>query len=107
MSWGGAAVAKGNSILPLLVDAFAWAAGLNVAVLTRYEFGLDARHAAGTIPAVALAVLLQAAFGHARHLYRGRYPFGTLEDVRTVWQTVLATTVALLVLDLLLPGTRV
>ncbi|WP_433359660.1 polysaccharide biosynthesis protein [Actinoplanes sp. CA-142083] len=100
-------MARGNSIVPLFVDALAWAAGLNLAVLTRYEFGLDARHSAGTVPMIALAVLLQAALGHARHLYRGRYPFGTLEDVRTVWQTVLVTTIALLVLDLLLPGSRV
>ncbi|MFI5892304.1 polysaccharide biosynthesis protein [Actinoplanes sp. NPDC051513] len=100
-------MARGNSIVPLFVDALAWAAGLNLAVLTRYEFGLDAHHSAGALPMIVLAVVLQAALGHARHLYRGRYAFGTLEDVRTVWQTVLATTIALLLLDLLLPGSRV
>ena len=93
--------------LPLLVDAVAWAAGLHLAVLTRYEWGLDGRRETGLVPMIVLAILLQAAFGHARRLYRGRYPFGTLEDVRTVWQTVLATTIVLLILDTLLPGNRV
>ncbi|MFC7277811.1 polysaccharide biosynthesis protein [Paractinoplanes rhizophilus] len=92
--------------LPLLVDAVAWAAGLHLAVLIRYEWGLDERGEAVLVPMILLAILLQAGFGYAGRLYRGRYPFGTLDDVRTVWQTVLATTIALLVLDLLLPGSR-
>ncbi|MFF5296396.1 nucleoside-diphosphate sugar epimerase/dehydratase [Paractinoplanes globisporus] len=100
-------MSAGKRFLPLFVDALAWAAGLNLAVLTRYEFGLDARRTAGTVPMIALAVALQAAIGHARHLYRGRFPFGTLDDVRAVWQCVLAATLALLVLDQLLPGERV
>jgi FlaA1/EpsC-like NDP-sugar epimerase len=94
-------------ILPLVVDALAWAAGLHIAVLTRYEFGLDVYREAGLAPMIALAVGLQAAFGYAFNLYRARYRFGSLEDVTALWRTVLATTVVLLWLDLLLPGYRV
>jgi FlaA1/EpsC-like NDP-sugar epimerase len=94
-------------ILPLLVDALAWAAGLHLVVLARYDFGFDLHREAGLAPVIALAVALQAAFGYATNLYRGRFPFGTLDDVIALWRTVLATTAVLLGLDLLLPGHRV
>jgi FlaA1/EpsC-like NDP-sugar epimerase len=93
--------------LPLLMDALAWAAGLHLAVLTRYEFGLDLRTESGLLPMIALAVALQAGFGYATNLYRARFRFGTLDDVLALWRTVLATTVVLLAVDLLVPGHRV
>lgn len=97
----------GRKAIPLFVDALAWVVGLNLAVLARYEFGFDAGRFLSAVPMVLCAVALQAGLGAARHLYRGRYPFGTLEDVRSVWQAALATTVVLLVFDLVLPGSRV
>src|SRR3954452_5432589 len=87
----GGAFVIGRRYLPLLVDALAWAAGLHLAVLTRYNFGLDGRREAGLVPMVSLAVALQAGFGYAGNLYRARFPFGTLDDVIALWRTVLAT----------------
>src|SRR3569833_2669587 len=75
-------------LIPLAVDGTAWAAGLTAAVLTRYELEMDGRRAGGLAAAVAVAVLLQIAVGHARHLYRGRYPIASFEEVRAVTGSV-------------------
>jgi FlaA1/EpsC-like NDP-sugar epimerase len=83
-----------------VLDAAAWAIGLCAAVLTRYEFGLTAAQALATSVAVLLAVVLHHLAGHALFLYRGRYPFGTFEEVRVVFGAVLATVLVLLAADI-------
>ncbi|MFC7528293.1 polysaccharide biosynthesis protein [Actinoplanes sp. GCM10030250] len=88
-------------ILPLVVDAAAWAAGLLIAVLTRYG-ALNRDRIAGTVAAALLAVVLQAAIGHTRHLYRGRYRYASFDEVRAVAATTVATGAGLLVVDVLL-----
>ncbi|MEU4692652.1 polysaccharide biosynthesis protein [Actinoplanes sp. NPDC023714] len=88
-------------LLPAAVDAAAWVAGLFAAVLMRYGADLDRRRLAGFLLASALAVVLQLAFGHARHLYRGRYPYASFEEVRAVAVTAAGTAAVLLVLDVL------
>ncbi|MCU7722680.1 polysaccharide biosynthesis protein [Actinoplanes sp. KI2] len=93
--------------LPLLADALAWAAGLQLALLARYEFGLSLRMESGLVPLIVFAVGLQAAFGFVTNLYRARFRYGSLDDVVALWRTVLATAAVLLVVDLLLPGDRV
>ncbi|RZU50147.1 FlaA1/EpsC-like NDP-sugar epimerase [Krasilnikovia cinnamomea] len=57
-----------------------------------------------TLVAIACAITLQTAIGHQQYLYRGRYGFGTFEEVRAVSTTVLAVVVVLSVVDLLVPG---
>ncbi|MET0423599.1 MAG: nucleoside-diphosphate sugar epimerase/dehydratase [Actinoplanes sp.] len=89
-------------LLPLLVDGLAWAAGVILAVLTRYEFDLDAERIAGAVFAALIAVALQTGLGYSRYLYRGRYAFGSFDEVRVAWQTTVLTALLLLVLDLLL-----
>jgi FlaA1/EpsC-like NDP-sugar epimerase len=74
--------------LPFLTDLAAWVAGL-----------LAARHF--SFSAAVLAVVLHAATGHAHHLYRGRYPIGSFEEVRAVASTVVTTAALLVVLDAL------
>ncbi|MEV6342698.1 polysaccharide biosynthesis protein [Actinoplanes sp. NPDC051851] len=91
-------------LLPLAVDGVAWAAGLLVATLARDDFQLNPRRTAGAVAAVAFAVLLQAAFGHARHLYRGRYAFASFDEVRAVAATAVTVASVLLMTDLLLSG---
>src|SRR4051794_40313702 len=79
------------------IDAAAWSCGLSLAVLARYEFAVTPKRLAATSLVVLLAVGLHVAIGHAHLLYRGRYLFGSFEEVRGVAYTVLCVTTALLV----------
>ncbi|MEU4428153.1 polysaccharide biosynthesis protein [Actinoplanes sp. NPDC024001] len=88
-------------LIPLIVDSAAWAAGLVAAVVTRFGPGLGGR-LGGTVAAVLLAIVLQAAVGHTRHLYRGRFRYASFEEVRAVATTTGVTAVGLLVVDVLL-----
>jgi FlaA1/EpsC-like NDP-sugar epimerase len=90
--------------LPL--DALAWVVALPAAVWSRYEFSPDSAHLIAVLTLAMLAVVLQSGIGHARYLYRGRYPFGTFFEVRAVSSTVLATAACVLIVDLALPGRR-
>jgi FlaA1/EpsC-like NDP-sugar epimerase len=86
-------------VAPFLADGSAWACGLLAAAALR-----DGRVAAGPVGAlVVAAVLLQAGIGHAHHLYRGRHPIGSFEEVRAVAGTVVTTSALLIVLDALFP----
>ncbi|GIF14498.1 polysaccharide biosynthesis protein [Actinoplanes teichomyceticus] len=93
---------RGARLLPLLVDGAAWSAGLLAAVLARYDFAPGRRELNGALTAVVLAVLLQAAIGHTRQLYRGRYRFAAFDEVRAVASTTAAVTLALTAIVLLL-----
>jgi FlaA1/EpsC-like NDP-sugar epimerase len=84
------------------VDAAAWAIGLTAAVFARYEFALTMRQLAATAIFIGLAVVLQGWVGHLQFLYRGRYRFGSFEEVRGVSLTVMLTAAVLLVVDLAL-----
>ena len=84
----------------LSVDGGAWAIGLTTAVFARYEFALTVRQLAATAMFVGLAVALQGWIGHLQFLYRGRYRFGSFEEVRGVSLTVLTTAAVLLIVDL-------
>ncbi|MBG0562748.1 polysaccharide biosynthesis protein [Actinoplanes sp. NEAU-A11] len=84
------------------MDSAAWAAGLFAAVLTRYGSAPDRDRLAGTVAAVLLAVFLQAAIGHTRHLYRGRYRYASFDEIRAVAATTGATAAGLFVVDVLL-----
>jgi FlaA1/EpsC-like NDP-sugar epimerase len=87
---------------PLAMDGLAWTAGLIGAVLVGYEFTMGAGLLARTLPFVLFAVAAQAGLGRARHLYRGRYPFASFEEVRVLWPASLTTTVLLVGVNLLL-----
>ncbi|MEV0895241.1 polysaccharide biosynthesis protein [Actinoplanes sp. NPDC049802] len=86
---------RGARLLPLLVDSAAWVAGLLVAVHARYDFAPVHHRLAGTLAAIALAIALQAAVGHTRRLYRGRYRFASFEEVHAVATTSLAVSLLL------------
>ncbi|MEV4703906.1 nucleoside-diphosphate sugar epimerase/dehydratase [Actinoplanes sp. NPDC049316] len=85
------------------MDAGAWALGLVVAVFVRYDENPAAAPFAATGVAVAVAVVLHTAIGHQQFLYRGRYNFGTFEEVRAVFTTVLVVVAMLFAIDLAFP----
>jgi FlaA1/EpsC-like NDP-sugar epimerase len=88
-----------RSLLVWAADTGAWAVGLAGAVVARYEFDLTGRQVGGAAAAVLAAVCLHSLIGHHQFLYRGRYEFGTFEEVRAVSVTVLASSAVLLALD--------
>ena len=85
---------------PWMVDAGAWALGLVAAVAARYDFDLAAAPMTAIVVAVGIAVLLHTLIGHRQFLYRGRYGFGTFDEVRAVFTTVLAVGLVLFSIDL-------
>lgn len=89
---------------PWLVDAGAWALGLVAVIVARYDLDLGAAPLTATAVAVALAILLHTAIGHQQFLYRGRYGFGTFDEVKAVSITVLAVVLVLFAIDLALPS---
>ncbi|BCJ54232.1 dTDP-glucose 4,6-dehydratase [Actinoplanes sp. NBRC 14428] len=89
---------------PWLVDAGAWALGLVAAVFARYDADLVAAPLTATAAAVAVAIVLHTVIGHQQFLYRGRYGFGTFEEVRAVFTTALAVVLVLFAIDLALPS---
>jgi FlaA1/EpsC-like NDP-sugar epimerase len=87
----------------LAVDSLAWLVGLGVAVWARYEGALCEENLIGIVRAALMAGCLQAIAGRALHLYRGRYGFGSFDEVRAVSITVFLASAALLILDLTAP----
>jgi FlaA1/EpsC-like NDP-sugar epimerase len=84
----------------LAVDAAAWVTGLVAAVWGRYEGAVGSANLAGVAAVALYAVCLQGIIGYALYLYRGRYGFGTFDEVRAVSLTALSTSAILLALDL-------
>lgn len=83
------------------VDAGAWSIGLTVAVLTRFELDLNQQRLAGTAAMIVLAIGVHTMLGHMHFLYRGRYGYGTFEEVRAVTVTVLVAAAVLMTVALL------
>ncbi len=93
-----------RAVGPWLIDASAWALGLAAAVFARYDLDLAATPLIATGVAAAGAVAVHTAIGHQQFLYRGRYGFGTFEEVKAVFLTVLATVAALVAVEAVTPG---
>jgi len=92
-----------RAVGPWLIDSGAWAWGLTAAIGARFDLDVAAAPVTATVVAVVLAIALHTVIGHQQFLYRGRYGFGTFEEVRAVFITVLAVMSALFVIDLLVP----
>ncbi|MEU4236706.1 nucleoside-diphosphate sugar epimerase/dehydratase [Actinoplanes sp. NPDC026619] len=82
------------------VDCLAWVAGLYAAMLARYEYDLELRHLAALAPVLIVAVAVQIALGQAMHLYRGRYEFGTIEEIRVLIRIALLDVAFLFLADM-------
>src|SRR5690242_1319831 len=102
--WLSASRASGiHALAPWSVDVLAWAGGLSAVVCARYGAAPTARHALDLATVIGLAVLLHTVLGHRLFLYRGRYGFGTFDEVRGLFVAVTGTAGALTALDLALP----
>jgi FlaA1/EpsC-like NDP-sugar epimerase len=87
----------------LLVDGGAWGAGLFLAAWARFDLSLAERHLQALAVAFLVAFALQAAIGFQLYVYRGRYAFGSFDEVRAVSGAVGATALVLALVDLTLP----
>jgi len=90
--------------LQALADSAAWVVGLWAANAVRYDFGAGPFFYDGLVQIALLAVVLQLAIGSIRHLYRGRYRFGSFEEVAGVLVTVSFTTVAITLVNTVWTG---
>jgi FlaA1/EpsC-like NDP-sugar epimerase len=90
----------------LLADCAAWAVGLFLAGWARFDFELGPDRLRALGAALLAACVLQAAIGFSLYVYRGRYPFGSFEEVRSL-STAVAGTAAVLVFGDLLFTNRV
>ncbi|WP_308122961.1 polysaccharide biosynthesis protein [Microbacterium marinilacus] len=70
------------------LDVAAWATAVVLAFLLRYEFDLGRDSWPRMLVLVVTAGLLQLVVGWSVYLYRGRYTYGTFEEVRAVAQAV-------------------
>ncbi len=59
----------------------AWAVGLTLASLVRYNMELDATSRRGLLLAIGVTTLLQVVVGYVLSLYRRRHYYGSFEEV--------------------------
>jgi FlaA1/EpsC-like NDP-sugar epimerase len=96
--------ARRHRLLQAAFDVAAWYVAYASAVILRADFDLS-RVAWGSVLLVAsVAAVLQVAIGTAVRLYRGRFHYGSFEEVLGVTETVLVTTFLIEVLVLVVPG---
>lgn len=91
-------------LVQIAVDASAWTLGLSVAHFLRFDFAMGQLFTMGVFAAVLSAVVLQVAFGFAGHLYRGRYRYGSFDEVLGVLLAAACTAVGVGVLNEAVPG---
>jgi FlaA1/EpsC-like NDP-sugar epimerase len=88
----------------LVVDGAAWGVGIFLAAWARFDLSLATGHLHALTVAFLAAFALQAAIGFQLYVYRGRYPFGSFDEIRAVSAAVGATALVLTAGDLALPG---
>ena len=84
---------RGRRVLQAVLDVAAWFIAYAAAMLLRAEFHADQVPWAAALVVAAVAAVLQLFIGTAVQLYRGRFPYGSFDEVLGVGQTVLLTTV--------------
>lgn len=77
-------------VLQFSVDAEAWVIAVTTAVLFRFDFVAERVNWLSLGVVALLAVVLQAAFGWAFALYRGRHQHGAFHEAQTLLATVVS-----------------
>ena len=95
--------ARSRRTLQAVIDVAFWFLAFLVATGLRETIGAYAVPWAAVIFISAMAGILQIAIGSFVRLYRGRFHYGSFEEVRGVTETVLAVTLVLAFLTLLRP----
>jgi FlaA1/EpsC-like NDP-sugar epimerase len=87
----------------LVADCAVWGAGLFLAAWARFDFALESHQYQTLAVALLAACALQPLIGFQLYVYRGRYAFGSFEEVRAVSLAVGGTALVLTVADAALP----
>jgi len=70
--------------LAAVVDGLAWSFGVTLAIALRFEFVMDAQGWISTIALALVAGVIQVVVGYSTTLYRGRFTYGSFDEVRAV-----------------------
>jgi len=81
-----------------VVDSLAWIVGILAAVVLRFEFEPTAGGWIATLALALIAAALQVVVGYFLAFYRGRYTYGSFEEVRTLGLAVTAQAFVLAVI---------
>lgn len=73
-----------------LLDAVAWAIGITVALVLRFDFMFPRIHWGWTLAVIGLAIVLQLLGGWVFWIYRSRYAIGSFDEVRALVLNVTA-----------------
>jgi dTDP-glucose 4,6-dehydratase len=87
-----------------LLDAVAWVVALGAATVLRFELNVEFVPWKPIVYACLVAVVLQFIFGWIFHLYRGRHPIGSFDEVVSLLRVVVSVTLALAVPALIFGG---
>lgn len=93
-------LARHRSLIQSTIDAWAWMAGLGVALLFRFDFAPGWGDLRGLLLLVPIAALAQVVSGLAVGLYTGRWRFGSFEEVAALVQSSVVATAIVLLADL-------
>ena len=91
-------------LVQIAVDVTAWTLGLWFAHFLRYDLVLERLFSAGVVYAALSVALLQVAFGFLGHLYRGRYRYGSFDEVLGVLLAAACASVGLALVNEALPA---
>lgn len=86
-----------RAVLQVVLDGSAWAVALIGAEILRYEFTVESVWWLSLVALVVIAALVQFIVGYLFHLYRGRYAYGSFEEVRALTGAVVVVTLSLAV----------
>ena len=92
-----ALAARHRGLLTGTADALVWVVALTLAVWLRYEFDWRAVDEGGLLVMAAIAAVLQVVLGRAYGLYRGRWRFGSFEEVFALFSVVAVVTGVIIV----------
>jgi FlaA1/EpsC-like NDP-sugar epimerase len=86
--------------IQLAADLAAWVFAITMSLLARWSFAVPwARSLDLLVVCIAVAMIAQASIGRLTLLYRGRYRFGSFEEVSGVVVTAVTTSLAVVVAD--------
>ncbi len=77
------------------IDVFSWGVAILLGLVLRYELTVDTINWTGFALYFGLAILSQLAIGYAAGLYRGKYPFGSFDELRLLIVVIGSVTVIL------------
>ena len=90
-----------RSNVQFYMDAACWALAIIGAYLIYYDFSLSFDRAALIAILIVVASLAQLLFGWMAYLYRRRFGAGSFDEIRALLKTAFATTLTLVVADLI------